>query len=209
MAKRRAKKKKVVRNKKREAVIQKKNNLPWSLIFGIILLLLGAYLKTQLSNPLPIAPSVISKVYNKQVDYSKLPNFIEIPKLKLTLAVEQTIIENGKWGISPNTASHLLLSAVPRGEGNIIIYGHNKPGQLKDLGKIVLGDYIKLKTVEGKEYLYRITAKDVVWPNQIEFLKPTTKETLTLYTCTGFADSQRLVVRAVPALDSFDTTSIK
>jgi sortase (surface protein transpeptidase) len=37
----------------------------------------------------------------------------------------------------------------------------------------------------------------VAEPNQTEYLAPSKEDILTLYTCTGWADSKRLVVRAV------------
>jgi len=40
----------------------------------------------------------------------------------------------------------------------------------------------------------KITA---VYPNQVQIIAPTKNETLTLYTCTGFYDEKRLIVRAL------------
>lgn len=202
--------KKVVRSSKRKTAKQKKRiNLLNPLWFGLFFLILAAFLKTQLSSPLPIASTKILNEYKNEVDYSKLPSKIEIPRLNLSLTVKQTTIENGKWGVSADSASHLLSSATPGEKGNIIIYGHNKPKHLKDLGKVGFGDSIRIKTIDGKSHVYKITNKSIVWPNQIEFLNPTKEETLTLYTCTGFADAKRLVIRALPVTINLPLTSLE
>ena len=51
---------------------------------------------------------------------------ISIDSLGIDLPVYDTIIRDGVWQISPDGISHLRNSAVPRGDGNIIMYGHNK-----------------------------------------------------------------------------------
>jgi len=37
-------------------------------------------------------------------------------------------------------------------------------------------------------------------PSDTTYLLPTKVEILTLYTCTGFLDSKKLIVRAMPAV---------
>ncbi len=177
-------------------------------IAGIFFGILAASFMVQLSVPVPLS-SAFLKEYKKQADISALPNEIVIPKLNFTLDIKQTTIQNGKWGVSRDSASHLIISSVPGKKGNIIVYGHNRPGQLKILHKVVPGDYINLKTIEGKTYVYKVITKSIVWPDKIDLLYPTKSEVLTLYTCTGLADSKRLIVRAIPLLELFNRTSLK
>ena len=45
-------------------------------------------------------------------------------------------------------------------------------------------------------YSYEVVDIKEVYPNQTEVIEETDDETLTLYTCSGFADSKRLIVVA-------------
>jgi LPXTG-site transpeptidase (sortase) family protein len=45
---------------------------------------------------------------------------------------------------------------------------------------------------------YKIVSRSIVKPDAIEIALPTSIETLTLYTCVGLFDSQRLVLHAEP-----------
>ena len=47
-----------------------------------------------------------------------------------------------------------------------------------------------------KWYEYEIKEIKEVLPSQTETIAPTKEETLTLYTCSGFSDSKRLIVIA-------------
>lgn len=107
------KNKKTLHRKKKPAVKIKRINLLDPLLLGIFFLFLAIFLKTQLSNPLPLSAEQVLKRYDKQVDFSKLPTEIAIPKLNLALPVTHSLIVNGKWGVSPDGASHLLTSAMP------------------------------------------------------------------------------------------------
>lgn len=129
--------------------------------------------------------------------YTQLDS-IQIPKLKLDLVIEEAKIIDGIWQISQYGASHLSSSAHPGSKGNIIIYGHNKKELFGKLGKLRLDDEIIITTKDLKKHQYKIYNILTVSPNQVEILAPTSDEILILYTCTGFADSQRLVLKAKP-----------
>jgi len=45
-------------------------------------------------------------------------------------------------------------------------------------------------------FSYEVSDVKEVLPNQTEVIKPTDDERLTLYTCSGFADTKRLIVTA-------------
>lgn len=122
---------------------------------------------------------------------------INITKINLDLEVEETLIKNGVWEISNSKASHLKNSAVPGQDSSIIIYGHNKTkifGLIRDLK---MGDNITLQTTDQKSHQYQVTEIMVVSPKDVQILNEKS-ETLILYTCTGFLDSQRFVVKAEP-----------
>ena len=92
-----------------------------------------------------------------------------------------------------------MSSSARVGEkGNIVIYAHNKATSFGPLAQIKIGDPITLKTRSGKNYSYGVYKIFMVNPNQVEVLQSKGAEELTLYTCTGFADSKRLIVKAKP-----------
>ncbi|MFS8160357.1 MAG: sortase, partial [Candidatus Roizmanbacteria bacterium] len=70
------------------------------------------------------------------------------------------------------------------------------------LQNVEIGDVIIIKTHEGKTYSYKVGKKFAVTPDHIEVVKDTPEEVLTLFTCTGFADSKRLIIQAYPIIKS-------
>lgn len=123
---------------------------------------------------------------------------IKIDKVKLDLAVEPAIINNGVWPIAENNASHWVSSANPGEGGNIVIYGHNKTKVFGPIRWLNLGDKIELTDKQGQVYEYKVSETVTVKPEEIKYVGPTNTETLTLYTCTGWWDSQRYIVSAKP-----------
>lgn len=135
------------------------------------------------------------------------PTFIEIPSVGVKLPIEESAIKDGVWEISYKGASHLDKSANPGQNGNIVIYGHNKNSIFGPIRWIKEGDEIKVTDVSGKEYTYKVAKTLVTNPDDIQYVLPKDKETLTLYTCTGFLDSKRQIVVAdpVPAEEKLDS----
>jgi sortase A len=81
--------------------------------------------------------------------------------------------------------------------GNTVIFAHARDGLFGPLRNIVKGEsvYIMMK---DRWMSYKVTKTQLVNPDQTEVIAPTKDETLTLYTCSGFLDSKRLIVTAVP-----------
>lgn len=125
------------------------------------------------------------------------PVRIFIPGL-IEVGLETNTYENGRWTVSEYAGSYLAQSAKPGEPGNIIIYGHNRPGIFVDLPKVSVGSTITLTLADEKTRDYRIEAIHEVDPSRTEFLQPTPTETLTVYTCSGFLDSKRFIVQAKP-----------
>ena len=82
------------------------------------------------------------------------------------------------------------------GEGNSIIYAHNWNNLFGKLGKVKMGDIVSVFLADGREVKYKINQKHIVSPQTLGILKPTTDSRLTLFTCIGFLDKDRLVVTA-------------
>jgi LPXTG-site transpeptidase (sortase) family protein len=116
--------------------------------------------------------------------------------------IEGQINDEGEWLLPVGKkAAHLETSAQPGQDGNIVIYGHNKAGVLSELKQVAIGDRITVRDETGQIYHYRVVRREVVQPNETELVQPQEQEILTIYTCTGWWDRQRLIVQAVPIYD--------
>lgn len=126
------------------------------------------------------------------------PIYIKSYPIGIDVKIEDTSITNGIWTIKPNSANYLVTSAGIGDNGNIIIYGHNKNNILGPIRWMKTGDIIEITGSDNKIYKYKVEKTDTIDPNNLSYITPTDKEILTIYTCTGFLDSKRFIVRAYP-----------
>jgi len=124
------------------------------------------------------------------------PSQVLIPSLGINLPVFPAKASGEIWEIFEEGASYLLGSGVPGQKGNVVIYGHNKNKLFGPIRWLGIGEEIKVINKKGEEFVYKIAEIKTVSPQMIEVLFPTEDATLTLYTCTGFLDSQRFIVVA-------------
>ncbi|OGD92981.1 hypothetical protein A2697_00530 [Candidatus Curtissbacteria bacterium RIFCSPHIGHO2_01_FULL_41_44] len=82
------------------------------------------------------------------------------------------------------------------GTGNSVIYAHNWDGLFGRLQKVKIGDNIAVHLANGKKVNYQISQIHTVPAETVNILKATPDSRLTLFTCTGFFDKDRLVVVA-------------
>lgn len=102
---------------------------------------------------------------------------------------------------------HYPGTSLPGQHGNIVITGHSSyfpwdPGRFKDvfalLHQLKIGDKIVIYYNQEK-YIYEVTEKKVVKPTEINILKQTPDDKLTLITCTPVGTNlNRLIVTAMP-----------
>jgi len=126
------------------------------------------------------------------------PILISFPKESFSLSVLPTRIVEGNWELHDATANYLVSSRSPGTGGNVIIYGHNTKDVFGLLHRLKVSDPIIIKNNLDQEYSYAVSEITTVKPDQIEVLAPTDHEVLTLYTCTGFLDQKRLIIKALP-----------
>lgn len=117
-------------------------------------------------------------------------------------ALEKEMQEALKGGVV-----HYPGTSLPGQSGNIAITGHSSyfpwdPGRFKDvfalLHQVVEGDKIVIYYEQNK-YIYEVDGIKVVMPDNIDILKQTPEEKLTLITCTPVGTNlKRLVVTAKP-----------
>ena len=132
----------------------------------------------------------------KEPPEASFPIQILIPKVKINLPVSPAKAEGENWEISQTGASYLLGSGIPGQKGNVVIFGHNKNSLLGPVRWLVPGDQIKLINQKNEEFIYKVIEKKTVSSKQIDILTPSGDARLTLYTCSGFLDKERLVLVA-------------
>lgn len=124
------------------------------------------------------------------------PVRIIIPQLKIDLAIEPSKVVDGFWEIHNDVANFGVGSSLPDENGNTVIFAHAKKKQFGPLRAIKKDYEISVQTKNGLWYTYKVVEKKEVRPYNVEVIAPTQDKTLTLFTCSGFADSKRLIVVA-------------
>jgi len=125
------------------------------------------------------------------------PRRIIIPKLNIDVLIRDAKVVNKKWEVFEDVASYGLGSGLPDREGNTVIFAHARRGLFLPLREIEIDTEIIIFTKESW-YTYKVVETKEVNPKEISVISPTDDETLTLYTCSGFADTKRLIVVAKP-----------
>ena len=125
------------------------------------------------------------------------PTRIIIPRLVIDIPVRESRVVGGYWEVSETTASHGIGSGNPGEIGNMVIFAHARAGLFLPLRDIREDDSIYVMT-NDRWYRYRVSETKTVSPDQVEVIRPTSEATLTLFTCSGFLDTKRLVVVAKP-----------
>jgi LPXTG-site transpeptidase (sortase) family protein len=141
----------------------------------------------------------VTPVAQESLYRASLPSKMVISGLVIDLPVIEASIVDGVWQTSDEAVTHLVASARPGENSNIVLYGHNRPELLNPLHQAQVGSEIVVETEAGVKHTYLVEQIEVVGPSAIEYVLPTDEERLTVYTCTGLFDSQRLVVIAKPS----------
>lgn len=145
-------------------------------------------------------------------------NRIIIPRIDQNIPIIKVSSESlikRDWGALEKQMQEALKSGVvhypgtslPGQTGNIVVTGHSSyfpwdPGRFKDvfalLHKVVKGDRIVVYYEQDK-YTYEVSDILVVLPEDIEVLKQTPSDQLTLITCTPVGTNlKRLIIKAKP-----------
>lgn len=119
---------------------------------------------------------------------------LEIPSLGVS-----TIVREGEDARTLQLAvGHIAGTALPGAAGNIGLAGH-RDTFFRRLREINPGDLIRLVAVEGT-FTYAVESTQIVDPDDLWVLDPTTEPSLTLVTCYPFtyigSAPERFIVRA-------------
>ena len=132
-----------------------------------------------------------------ELDEARVPQRVIIPDLAIDLEVEKAEVVGGYWEVFADSAAWGTGSGLPGEAGNQVIFAHAREGLFLPLRSIEVGQKVYVLN-EDEWYKYEVYEIKEVYPNQVEVIAPTEDETLTLYTCSGYQDSKRLIVIAKP-----------
>ena len=104
--------------------------------------------------------------------------------------------ENGKWILSNRNALFLPTSKMLGEGGNTILYAHKRKGLFGALKNLSIGDVVVLMDLNGKKYKFMVYNKEDIKPAKMDKIETNKSNTLTLFTCDGWFDENRLVVKA-------------
>ena len=114
------------------------------------------------------------------------------------VGISAMIAEGVDHGTLKRAVGHIPGTALPGQDGNIVLAAH-RDTFFRPLRNIQKGDEIALTTWSGA-YRYRVESIQIVGPNDVGVLRPTSMPTLTLVTCYPFyfvgSAPKRFIVRA-------------
>lgn len=130
-----------------------------------------------------------------------LPGATKVDRIVISRVGINIPIRNGVIGarILERIAYHYPGTSWPGGHSNTYFYAHARVGSFLNLKYMRAGDIIRLHLVTGGWVRYKVTAvKRVRW-NDGSWTLLTSRERLTLQTCTSYyVTANKLVVVAVP-----------
>jgi sortase A len=119
---------------------------------------------------------------------------LEIPRLNVSVIVQ----EGDDVATLAQAVGHLPDTALPWEQGNAVLAGH-RDTFFRPLKHVREGDEIRMTTARGT-FDYRVTRTEIVEPDNLSPLAPTSIRSLTLVTCYPFAyvgrAPQRFIVHA-------------
>lgn len=124
-----------------------------------------------------------------------IPQKITISSMGLELPIEPSQIVANEWMLYDDKVSWLTTSATI-GDGNVILYAHNRKPLFGKLYQLKMGDTVEVGSGE-KRFTYAVKKIHKVQPQDVDAILSSTNQ-LTLYTCDGRFDERRLVVVAEP-----------
>lgn len=168
---------------------------------GILCLMYALLLLVQRYSPYRLqfdqfSPSKETKQVLTAKQLIKYPKRLIIKRINLDLPIFPAKIENNRWETTEKGVSHLISSPLPGEKGNSIVYGHNWSNLLGPLPEVKVNDLIEIEFADKKTKQFIVQYIVEVTPDQTHVLSPTVDHRLTLYTCSGFLDSKRLVIVA-------------
>jgi len=158
---------------------------------GILIFLFGTFFKISL----PSATNLPREV-KFEVPQASWPKKLMISRINVNVPIIVGGIVKGEWILNDNTAFYLPTSGRLNEGFNTVIYAHRLPNLFASLGQIKPGDLIEVFDQNDKKFVYKVFAVESVKPNDLDKIKSRVKNSLTMFTCDGWLDQTRLVVKA-------------
>lgn len=105
---------------------------------------------------------------------------LEIPRLQVSVIVT----EGDDDATLARAAGHIPGTALPWDQGNSVIAGH-RDTFFRPLMNVRIGDDIRVTTVRGT-FDYTVMSTEIVQPDDLSAIAPTSSRSLTLVTCYPF-----------------------
>lgn len=161
------------------------------LILGLSLIVIGLSLLARFNS------LSVSLADNTVFTYSPLwPKFIGIKSISLEAEIVPGGYRDEKWVLTNDKALFLPTSSKLGEGGNTIIYAHNTENLFGNLKKISIGETIVINDAKGKIYSFKVYSKEYISPYKMGKIATNLKDTVTLFTCDGWFDEKRLVIKA-------------
>jgi LPXTG-site transpeptidase (sortase) family protein len=203
------------RTKNKKSKVKGNKNRGNTLVFSGVLMLLASFVLPRMNFPvqsieLPQSDISVSAIDNSldnepiEIDEKLLtqknekgshPTRVLVPSLGIDVELKDAKVVSGRWEVFETTGSYGLGSAIPGSTGNTVVFAHARDKLFLPLKQIKENTVVYILT-QDKWYTYEAREIKEVLPNDVSVVAPTEDETLTLYTCSGFADSKRLIVTA-------------
>jgi sortase A len=175
------------------------------MIFGIVCLLLYAAVRAHTAVYQNHAKAEIEKQVASRASITLPPELsvkpgdligrVDVPRLKLSAAVA----EGDDDSTLGKAVGHLPDTPLPwQPSGNVAFAAH-RDGLFHPLKDIRIGDEVRVVTERG-DFAYRVRRTQIVGPDDVWVIAPTSRPTLTLITCYPFSfighAPRRFVVQA-------------
>jgi len=136
---------------------------------------------------------------------------------KNLLTKDWSALEKDMQQALENGVVHYPGTSVPGQNGNTVITGHSSyfpwdPGRFKDVFALLHDMRIDDKIViyyEQEKYVYQVTEKKEVMPENIDVLKQTPEERLTLITCTPVGTNLRRLIIVAKRINEEPSTQVE
>ena len=165
------------------------------IVFAIVCYALGIYLIWERNNPNRLALGYEASY--KDVDIANTPTRIIIRDVGIDLPLYPARAKNGKWETTSKGASYLVSSPIPGEVGNSVIYAHDWASLFGQLLNVHTGNTVEVDYADKTRKIFVVKSTLIVPYSQSSVLDSTRDRRITLYTCTGFFDSQRFVAVAL------------
>lgn len=164
---------------------------------GILFITIGAFLLVRYQSlSLPLSKSDKDSFASESIGGPSWPQWISIPNSKINAQIAAGGYKEGKWILDKDFVLYLPTSGKLGEGGNTVLYAHSRERLFGNLKKASIGDIVILGDANGKMHNYTIYSMEYIKPYQVEKIETNKKDTITLFTCNGWFDEKRLVVKA-------------